>query len=77
MKIAIYNHGIAFDSMTPFNQPLGGSESSIVYMARNLALCGHDVTVYVNLPGPSGKDRGPSPAGLHSLNLSGIPGDPA
>ena len=50
MKIAIYNHGIAFNSTTPLNQPLGGSESSIVYMARELGRCGHDVTVYCNRP---------------------------
>src|SRR2546421_3753512 len=57
MKIAIYNNGIPFDGTTPLKQPLGGSESSIVYMARNLARCGHDVTVYVNLPGgPSRSD---------------------
>src|SRR5438552_15370490 len=64
MKIAIYNNGIAFDGTTPLNQPLGGSESSIVYMARNLARCGHDVTVYVNLPAaPSRNDGGLSPQG--------------
>jgi glycosyltransferase involved in cell wall biosynthesis len=50
MKIAIYNHGIAFDGSTPLNQPLGGSESGIVYMARALSSCGHDVTVYCNKP---------------------------
>lgn len=50
MKIAIYNHGIAFDGTTPFEQPLGGSESSIVCMARALARTGHEVTVYCNLP---------------------------
>ena len=53
MKIAIYNHGIAFDSTTPFNQPLGGSESSIVFMAAELFRCGHHVTVYCNLPSPA------------------------
>lgn len=53
MKIAIYNHGVAFDAETPFKQPLGGSESSIVYMAAELFRCGHDVTVYCNLPDPA------------------------
>ena len=48
MKLAIYNHGIAFDGSTPFKQPLGGSETSIIYMARELARCGHDVLVYAN-----------------------------
>jgi len=41
MKIAIYNNGIAFDGSTPFKQPLGGSESSIIYMARELARIGN------------------------------------
>lgn len=50
MKIAIYNNGIAFDGSTPSQRPLGGSESGIVYMARELAACGHSVTVYCNCP---------------------------
>ena len=50
MKIAIYNHGIAFDGSTPLKQPLGGSESGIVYMSRALSSCGHHVTVYCNKP---------------------------
>ncbi len=52
MKLAIYNHGIAFDGSTPFKQPLGGSETSIVYMARELARAGHEMTVYSNCPNP-------------------------
>jgi glycosyltransferase involved in cell wall biosynthesis len=49
MKVAIYNRGIAFDGSTLFNQPLGGSETSIVHMAAELAHCGHAVTVYANV----------------------------
>jgi glycosyltransferase involved in cell wall biosynthesis len=56
MKLAIYNHGIAFDGSTPFSQPLGGSESSIIYMARELARCGHEMTVYANCPRPGDYD---------------------
>jgi glycosyltransferase involved in cell wall biosynthesis len=56
MKLAIYNHGIAFDGSTPFNQPLGGSESSIIYMARELVRCGHQVIVYANCPNPGEYD---------------------
>ena len=52
MNIAIYNHGIAFDGSSPFNNPLGGSETSIVHMARALVTCGHIVTAYVNCPNP-------------------------
>jgi glycosyltransferase involved in cell wall biosynthesis len=53
MKIAIYNRGIPFDGTTPFTRPLGGSETSIVHMARALAGCGHDVTVYCVMTGES------------------------
>jgi glycosyltransferase involved in cell wall biosynthesis len=56
MKLAIYNHGIAFDGSTPFNQPLGGSESGIIYVARELARCGHQLTVYANCPRPGDYD---------------------
>jgi glycosyltransferase involved in cell wall biosynthesis len=50
MKIAFYHHGIPFDGSTPFTQPLGGSESSVVYMARSLQSLGHQVTVYAKCP---------------------------
>ena len=56
MKIAIYNHGIPFDGSTTAKQPLGGSESSIIYMARELARCGHSVQVYANCPNPGDYD---------------------
>src|SRR5262245_24906994 len=52
MKIAIYNNGIAFDGGTPANRPLGGSESGIVYMARELVRAGHNVSVYCNCTRP-------------------------
>lgn len=52
MKIAIYNNGIPFNGHTPLNGPLGGSESGIVYMARELSLQGHEMTVYSNCPDP-------------------------
>jgi glycosyltransferase involved in cell wall biosynthesis len=54
MKVAIYNRGISFDGSSPFTHPLGGSETSIVHMARELAQCGHDVTVYCSLPKSGG-----------------------
>jgi len=56
MKIAIYNHGIPFDGSTTTKQPLGGSESSIIYMARELVQCGHSVQVYANCPNPGDYD---------------------
>jgi len=57
MKLAIYNRGIVFDGSTPFRRPLGGSETSIVHMARELARIGHDVTVYANTPAEDVYDR--------------------
>jgi len=56
MKLAIYNHGIPFDGSTAEKQPLGGSESSIIYMARELVRCGHVVQVYSNCPNPGDYD---------------------
>jgi glycosyltransferase involved in cell wall biosynthesis len=54
VKIAIYNRGIPFNGSTPFQKPLGGSESSIVHMARELARRGHSVTVYCSLAAGGG-----------------------
>jgi glycosyltransferase involved in cell wall biosynthesis len=56
MKIAIYHHGIEFDGTTPFTRPLGGSESGIVYIARELTRLGHEVTVYAKVPDSSRAD---------------------
>ena len=52
MNIAIYNNGIPFHGNSPVEGPLGGSESGIVYMARELAGIGHSVRVYCNCPEP-------------------------
>ncbi len=52
MNLAIYNNGIPFHGNSPVEGPLGGSESGIVYMARELAAIGHVVSVYCNCPAP-------------------------
>jgi len=52
VKIAIYNRGLEFDGGSPSKQALGGSESSIIYMARELARSGNDVVVYSKCPAP-------------------------
>jgi glycosyltransferase involved in cell wall biosynthesis len=52
MRLAFYHHGIPFDGNTVRTEPLGGSESGIIYMARELQRSGHDVTVYANCPKP-------------------------
>jgi glycosyltransferase involved in cell wall biosynthesis len=56
MKLAIYNKGIPFDGATIATEPLGGSESGIIYMARELVRCGHTVTVYTNCANPAEYD---------------------
>src|SRR5438552_16435664 len=56
MRLAIYNNGIPFDGETAGLQPLGGSESSIIYMSRELVQCGYDVAVYANCPAPGKYD---------------------
>lgn len=49
MKIAIIDIiGLPYDGTTVFNQGLGGSESAVTYMARELAAIGFDVTVFNN-----------------------------
>jgi glycosyltransferase involved in cell wall biosynthesis len=56
MRIAIYNAGIPFHGRSPFEGPLGGSESGIIFMARELAGLGAEVTVYCNCPAPGNYD---------------------
>ena len=49
LKIAIIDIiGIPYDGTTVFNQGLGGSESAVTLMSRELAALGHNVTVFNN-----------------------------
>jgi glycosyltransferase involved in cell wall biosynthesis len=49
MKIAIIDIiGLPYDGTTVFKQGLGGSESAVTFMARELAQIGFDVTVFNN-----------------------------
>jgi glycosyltransferase involved in cell wall biosynthesis len=41
---------LSFDVATPGREPLGGSESCVCYLARQLAANGHDVTLAARLP---------------------------
>lgn len=46
MKILFLSlSGLTFDVTTPEREPLGGTESSFCYLARQLAVNGHDVTL--------------------------------
>lgn len=46
MKIAFFDNGLQYDGSTPFSKPLGGSESALVYLTRELAKLGHEIHVY-------------------------------
>jgi hypothetical protein len=49
MKLAIIDIiGIPYDGTTVFKQGLGGSESAVILMSRELAQIGFDVTVFNN-----------------------------
>ena len=48
MDLVIYTEGLGFDGRTPFERSLGGSESAVVFMARELARRGHRVRVFCN-----------------------------
>jgi glycosyltransferase involved in cell wall biosynthesis len=47
---------IYFTVATPFDEPLGGTQSCVAYLARALAANGHDITLMANLPTGT-KDR--------------------
>lgn len=42
--------GLEFDASTPYNNPLGGTESAVAYLAGALAARGHDVSIMGKLP---------------------------
>ncbi len=44
--IVFFSEGIPFTGETVFNRCLGGMESSLIYMAQELAKRGHDVSVF-------------------------------
>ena len=56
MHIVIYTEGLPFDGATPFERSLGGSESAVVFMARELARLGHGVRVFCNCERPGEYD---------------------
>ncbi len=51
MKLLFASHQpVRFNAETPLTQPLGGTESCMAWLARQLAANGHDVTLMTNLP---------------------------
>jgi glycosyltransferase involved in cell wall biosynthesis len=58
VDVVIYTEGLPFDGRTPFERSLGGSESAVVFMARELARRGHRVRVYCRCEPPSRQGYG-------------------
>jgi len=53
LKIGLANFTLMTYSVeTPYNEPLGGSESALCYLAEHLARHGHKITIFGNLPYP-------------------------
>ncbi len=51
MKLAFFNStAVRFNAATPEREPLGGTESCVAYLTRQLAVRGHDVTLIAALP---------------------------
>jgi len=48
--------GSPYDGLTVYNQGLGGSESAVVFMAKELAILGFEVTVFNNCTKPGTYD---------------------
>lgn len=56
LLIGFYAHGLPFHGDTLMESSLGGSETALLYMARELAKRGHDVKVFNNCPKPGRYD---------------------
>ena len=52
LDIAFYTEGLEFDGAAPFERAIGGSETAVVCMARELARLGHNVKVYCRCARP-------------------------
>ncbi len=69
MKLLFANHQPArFNVETPEHEPLGGTESCIAYLARQLATNGHDVILATNLAAGTPERLG----GVRHLPLAGL-----
>ena len=56
LRISFYTRGTAFNGNTIKNKGLGGSESALLYLARELAKRGHDVNVFCSCDEPGRYD---------------------
>lgn len=57
MKISFYTRGTEFNGNTIAEKGLGGSESAMLYMARELARRGHTVSVFCSCDTPGNYDN--------------------
>jgi len=48
--------GLAYDTTSPFKMPLGGTQSAVAYLSKELAALGHDVMVINGVPEPRETD---------------------
>ena len=56
LDTVIYTEGLPFDGATPFERSLGGSESAVVFMSRELVRRGHQVRVFCRCERPGEYD---------------------
>jgi hypothetical protein len=49
VKILIYDDGLPYDLNTPYNNPLGGSETSILLLAKGLSELNHQTVLLNNI----------------------------
>lgn len=66
LRIVFFNNSVAFNPNTVYSKGLGGSESALIYLARELARIGHQVYVFCNCDGPGEYD------GVTYQDVSGI-----
>ena len=48
--------GLAYDTTTPFSKPMGGTQSAVAYLAKELAALGNEVMVINGVPEPRETD---------------------
>lgn len=68
LSIAFYVNGMPFNGNTLEKQSLGGSETAGLYMARELARRGHDVTMFCHCDKPGKYD------GVNYMNIEAFQG---
>ena len=56
LRISFYTRGTEFNGNTIKNKGLGGSESALLYLARELGKCGHFVNVFCSCDKPGNYD---------------------